>query len=405
MPRTRILLTGATGFVGSTLAAVMLRHGYSIVALSRNDTHGHRTKAKIKESYQGFFPEDFSATLDGLLENVEVLPFDDDIIRSSPQLLACLNEVSVVWHCAAEMSFATGKAVSTFNGNVGMASGLYKFIKECAPNCRRFFFVSTAYASGNGPQIHREVLHLQPEHVNPYQMSKWAAEMSLAAAQSLYDLPLTLFRPSVVVGHSQNGFYNGQSFGIYAYAHLYEKLQQLGIRKVHLDAKSNTTLDVVPIDQIADHALTLTELALSSTRLNPLDIVHATSTPLKSSDLALALEQVYGVHSVLDSKPRSTIDHSMDQVLSIYKRFNSDNICFDRSRLLSLIPDTESWKPVDVDMLCLYFRKTTVPDSRLLKRMQPLIKSVNRLSRPFHNVKKMEGLHRSLGSRFKIVFF
>ncbi|WP_141735059.1 SDR family oxidoreductase [Oligoflexus tunisiensis] len=406
MQQTSILLTGVTGFVGSTLAAVMLRHGYRILALSRNDPDGLRTKAKIKESYQGFFPGDSNEMLENLLQHVEVLPYDLEVIRSNTRHLANLKRVDIVWHGAAEMSFSLGKAVSTFNGNVGMANGLYQLITEFSPNCRRFFFVSTAYTSGNSRQIHREVLHFQPEHVNPYQMSKWAAEMSLAMARTVHGLPLTIFRPSVVVGHSQNGFYNGQSFGIYAYAHLYEKLQQLGIRKVHLDAKSDTTLDVVPIDQVAAHAMALTTMALSDavSRLEPMDIVHATGTPVKSSELAMALERVYGVQSVLDSKPRSTIDHSLDQVLSIYKRFNSDNIRFDKSRMLSLVPAPDACKAVDVDRLCLYFQNTSVPDSRLLKSMQLLVRSVNRLSKPFDNVKQMERINRSLGNRLKFFF-
>lgn len=403
MQKANILLTGVTGFVGSTLAAVMLRQGYSIIALSRKDPEGQRTKAKIKESYQGFFPEDSNEVLEALLQNVEVLPYDYDVLRSSENYCAALNKVDIVWHSAAEMSFSFRKAVSTFNGNVGMASGLYQLILEFSPKCRRFFYVSTAYTSGNGRQIHAEELHFAPEHVNPYQMSKWAAEMSLNAAQLVHGMPLTIFRPSVVVGHSQNGFYNGQSFGIYAYAHLYERLQQLGVRKVHVEAKSDTTLDVVPIDQVAANAMALTELALES-KLEPMNIVHATGTPMKSSDLAEALERVYDVKSVLDSKPRSTIDHSLDQVLSIYKRFNSDNIRFDKSRMLELVPSAANQKTVDADLLSLFFENTSVPDSKLLKKLQPLVMSVNRMSKPFRNMKQMEGINRSLGNRLKLVF-
>lgn len=403
MQKANILLTGVTGFVGSTLAAVMLRQGFGVVALSRKDPAGQRTKAKIKESYQGFFPEDSNRLVEDLLKKVEVLPYDYQELRSKEKYQAALKKVDIVWHSAAEMSFSFRKAVSTFNGNVGMATGLYRLIMEFSPNCRHFFYVSTAYTSGNGRRIHAEELHFEPEHVNPYQMSKWAAEMGLAAAHRMHGLPLTLFRPSVVVGHSQNGFYNGQSFGIYAYAHLYERLQRLGVQEVHLDAKSDTTLDVVPIDQVVANAMGLTELALES-RLEPMNIVHSTGTPMKSSDLTTALERVYGVKSILNSKPQSPIDHSLDQVLSIYKRFNTDNIRFDKSRMLSLVPAAATQRPVDIDLLCLYCENTSVPDSKLLTKLQPVVMSVNRMSNRFRHVKQMDRIHRSIGSRLKVVF-
>jgi hypothetical protein len=125
---------------------------------------------------------------------------------------------------------------------------------------------------------------------------------------------------------------------------------------------------------------------------------------MKSTDLAAALERVYGVTSVMNSKPRSSIDHSLDQVLSIYKRFNSDNIRFDKSRMLSLVPAAAEQRVVDTELLCLYFQNTNVPDSKLLKRLQPLVMSVHRMSKPFRHVKQMERINRSLGSRLKVVF-
>ncbi len=419
MEKTVVLLTGVTGFVGSTLAAVMLRSGYHIVSLSRNDQQGARTRAKIKESYQGFFPMDTEDALDEMLQkNVDVLPYDYQLIRAHEDLKNSLRNVKIVWHCAAEMSFSFRKSVSTFNGNVGMAAGLYQLITEFAPSCRRFFYVSTAYTSGNSREIHGEELHFSPEHVNPYQMSKWAAEMSLSAAQKVHGLPVTIFRPSVVVGHSENGFYNGQSFGIYAYAHLYQRLQQLGIKKVHLEAASDTTIDVVPINLVADCALTLTAMSLvEKARGEAFQIVHASGTAIKTSEIAAGLQMVFGVQTIMNSKPKSALDHSLDQILSIYKRFNSDNIRFDNAKMRHLVGEDITHRPVDVSTLSLYFQNTSTPDSKLLnkfssrfwnnRKLQPLplmLQSVNYLSKSMRKVEPLQALIRSLGSRLKIVF-
>jgi hypothetical protein len=95
----------------------------------------------------------------------------------------------------------------------------------------------------------------------------------------------------------------------------------------------------------------------------------------------------------------------VDQVLSIYKRFNSDNIRFDKSRMLALVPEAAQHKVVDVDLLTLYLQNTSVPDSKLLKSLQPVVMSVERMSKRFRKVKQLEGIHRSLGNRLKVVFF
>ena len=49
----KIGLTGVTGFVGSCLGAAFLRGGQSIVAFSRNDASGQRTRESIQDAWNG----------------------------------------------------------------------------------------------------------------------------------------------------------------------------------------------------------------------------------------------------------------------------------------------------------------------------------------------------------------
>jgi hypothetical protein len=90
--------------------------------------------------------------------------------------------------------------------------------------------------------------------------------------------------------------------------------------------------------------------------------------------------------------------------MRIFKRFNSASIRFDNSRMRALVPEAAHQRPVDVDLLSLYFQKTNVPDSKLLKTLQPVVMSVHRMSKPFRKVKQLEAINRILGNRLKVMF-
>ena len=49
-----VLITGCTGFVGSAIAATLLGAGFRVLALSRNDADGERTRAAVREAAAGF---------------------------------------------------------------------------------------------------------------------------------------------------------------------------------------------------------------------------------------------------------------------------------------------------------------------------------------------------------------
>ena len=91
MNKPAVLITGATGFLGSHLCCLLLKQGYRVLALRRNpNSEGLFTR--VHEFYQ--LPSGFQPTwVTGDILNI------DDIISA-------LEGVDVVFHCAALVSFA-----------------------------------------------------------------------------------------------------------------------------------------------------------------------------------------------------------------------------------------------------------------------------------------------------------
>ncbi|UUZ48690.1 SDR family oxidoreductase [Massilia sp. B-10] len=85
------------------------------------------------------------------------------------------------------------------------------------PGFERFYYVSTAYVAGMQGGAVTEQLHVRPRLINPYQLSKWGAEQALHLLHMKSQVPLTIFRPSVVTGHRRSGWTVRNGFGIYMF--------------------------------------------------------------------------------------------------------------------------------------------------------------------------------------------
>src|SRR5690349_12666987 len=108
----KLLVTGATGFVGSALAARFLARSMDVVALSRRDPDGTRSRAVITEAARGC-GLDVGAAIERRLQVIDV-DFSD---LARPEHLQQIKHVTHAWHCAAEMSYAPSKLASSFEAN------------------------------------------------------------------------------------------------------------------------------------------------------------------------------------------------------------------------------------------------------------------------------------------------
>lgn len=249
----KVLLTGATGFVGSALAAGFLAREIAVVALSRNDPGGARTRRAVMEAAGGF-GLNIAAIIERRLQVVEV-DFAD-LGGSVPA--GALEGVTHAWHCAAEMSYASAKLASSFEANVGHSTRLFKLLGTAVPGFRRFHYVSTAYVAGMRGGRVEERLHAQPRLINPYQVTKWAAEQALHLMHLESGVPLTVFRPSVVVGHRDSGWTLRNGFGLYMFIDALRNYAEAGNEHIMVDMKAGIRPDLVSIDQVVGDAVALT---------------------------------------------------------------------------------------------------------------------------------------------------
>ena len=249
-----VFITGATGFLGSHLAARLLDHGNHVTALARSSKNAS-AETRVKDVLR-----DVGTSR---LDNLRVLEGDisqPDLGLSEAakkQLAASTDET---WHCAASLSFQQQDRDEIFRMNVDGTRYVLDFVKQT--HSRRLQHVSTAYIAGNRPDLALETeINVGQSFKNPYEESKCQAELLIAAEQNKQSIVASVYRPSIVIGDSRSG--RATHFhGVYAFIRaLWSMLERLRRRKpdsdfVHLPLRlpgvEAQTLNFVPIDYVVN---------------------------------------------------------------------------------------------------------------------------------------------------------
>lgn len=239
-----IVLTGATGFVGSLILERLLAREARIVALVRaaDDAEAAGRLADLAERTWG------DRTL---VAGVRVIAADLERDRLGLDAEAwdrlAAGAGSII-HCAASVQFdlapAEAEAINVAGARRMVA--LAERARELGA-AARFIHLSTAYVHGRSTGVAREDGPSgRPVFRNTYEQSKHQAEAVVATLPGAATL-----RPSIIVGDSTSGWTS--SFNV-----LYMPLRALigGILKA-VPATPEALLDVVPVDQVVELVLTL----------------------------------------------------------------------------------------------------------------------------------------------------
>jgi UDP-glucose 4-epimerase len=176
---SRALVTGAAGFIGSHVADACLAQGMDVVAT-----------------------DDLSG---GFVENVPAgctwIPGD----LRDPEFCASLWErgpFDFVYHLAAYAAEGLSHFVRRFNYDTNLLASINLINLAILHKVDRFVFASSiaVYGAGQSPMTE----DLTPEPEDPYGVSKYAVELDLRAAQKMFGLDYTVFRPHNVYGERQN---------------------------------------------------------------------------------------------------------------------------------------------------------------------------------------------------------
>src|SRR5687768_10134688 len=108
--RKNILLTGATGFLGSHLAHRLLQEGHRVTALARSSKNSPAAE-RVKDVLR--------TVGDAPLERLEVLEGDISLagLGLNETSLERLRTTDEVWHCAASLSFQQEDRAEIFQMN------------------------------------------------------------------------------------------------------------------------------------------------------------------------------------------------------------------------------------------------------------------------------------------------
>jgi nucleoside-diphosphate-sugar epimerase len=170
-----LLLTGASGLVGSTWLPLLLKNhpGRRVIVLSRSPGHsGCTVHGDLTQKDLGLAPD----TRNSLIENV-----------------------TEIIHCAADIRFRLpiDRARAT---NLAGTKRLLALARKCK-RLEKFAHVSTVYIAGKHRGIVREQqLPKPPGFMNTYQQSKYEAEDLVFAA--MRDIPACIFRLSSIISDS-----------------------------------------------------------------------------------------------------------------------------------------------------------------------------------------------------------
>src|SRR5687768_6218327 len=190
-----IFLTGFPGFIAERLVERLAQPDTQFFLLVQPQFVEKATLAVERIANKTQTPLENFALIEGDITDRNLGISDDD-------LETIREETTDVFHLAAAYDLAVDRETAT-RVNLEGTKNVNELCRSL-PNLRRYNYVSTCYVAGKrlGRILETDLAH-DAGFRNFYEETKYLAEMEVEKLKA--DLPVTIFRPSVVVGDSQTG--------------------------------------------------------------------------------------------------------------------------------------------------------------------------------------------------------
>ncbi len=179
----RILVTGATGFVGSRLLARLAEiRGHELYSMQRYVT-GRNAAGAGREVKVVLCDLHDQSAVESAVQEIQ------------PEVVCHLASISPV-------SYSYDHPNEVMDTNLSGTINLAESCRRAVPHFKHFLFASTSETFGNGPVPKREDTPQSPN--SPYSVSKQAAEKYLLYMWEAYKFPVTVLRPFNTYGRRDN---------------------------------------------------------------------------------------------------------------------------------------------------------------------------------------------------------
>ncbi len=244
-----VLLTGATGFLGTHLARLLLQEaGATLVVLVRAEDRESAARRLARAWWD--WPE-----LAAEIARIEVLPGDvamPHLGLDEATYAGLVRRVTHIVHAAADIRL-DAPLEELRRTNVRGAANVLELARAAHRDhgLARFAHVSTAYVAGNRRgEISEDSLTDARGFASRYERSKYEGECLVQAAKD--ELPISIFRPGMIVGDSRSG-------AVKTFNTLYVPLRLYLSGKVRvLPASPSLRVNLVPVDYVAEAIVRLT---------------------------------------------------------------------------------------------------------------------------------------------------
>ncbi|HLM59719.1 MAG TPA: SDR family oxidoreductase [Pyrinomonadaceae bacterium] len=289
-----IFLTGFPGFIAGRLVERLARRDTRFFLLVQQSFVEKAMREAEKTALKTETPFENFALVEGDItrENLGISEKDLETVQ---------RETTDVYHLAAVYDLAVKKEIA-YQVNVEGTRHVNEFVKSL-PNLRRYNYISTCYVAGKRTG---EILETELEHKagfrNFYEETKYLAELEVERLKEA--LPVTIYRPSVVVGDSETGE-TAKYDGIYSLIHYLRKAPNL-LRFVNV-GNAVVKLNLVPVDFVVEGiaALATDENAVGAT------VALADPNPLTTEELFDAISRAMTGKQSIVKPPAQLVEKSL----------------------------------------------------------------------------------------------